>query len=62
MAGSTGFIPDYKDLKRINDRYWFGGDRDTKKEVKGKSTGRTVTQSSRSSSTNRTAPKSNRTR
>jgi len=62
MAGSTGFIPDYKDLKRINDRYWFGGDRDTKKEVKGKGTGRTVTQSSRSSSTNRTAPKSNRTR
>jgi len=62
MAGSAGFIPDYKDLKRINDRYWFGGDRDTKKEVEGKSTGRTVTQSSRSSSTNRTAPKSNRTR
>ena len=61
IAGSIGFIPDYKDLKKLNDRYWFGGNRDTEKKVKGKSTGRTVTQSSRSSSTRRTAPRSNRT-
>jgi hypothetical protein len=62
MAGSMGAIPDYKDLKRINDRYWFGGNRDTEKKTNGKILGRTRTQSSRSSSTGRKAPRSNRIR
>jgi len=67
IAGSLGFIPNYKELKKINDRYWFGGNRDTEKKTtekktKGKILGRTRTQSSRSFSTGRKAPRSNRTR
>ena len=67
IAGSLGFIPNYKELKKINDRYWFGGNRDTEKKTtekktKGKILGRTRTQSSRTSSTGRKAPRSNRTR
>jgi uncharacterized protein YoaH (UPF0181 family) len=62
VAGSLGFIPNYKDLKKINNRYWFGGNRDTEKKTKGKILGRTRTQSSRTSSTGRKAPRSNRTR
>jgi len=62
IAGSLGFIPDYKGLKRINDRYWFGGNRDTEKKTNGKILGRTRTQSSRSSSTGRKANRSNRIR
>ncbi len=62
IAGSLGFIPNYKELKKLNDRYWFGGNRDTEKKTKGKILGRTRTQSSRSSSTGRKAPRSNRTR
>jgi len=67
IAGSLGFIPNYKELKKINDRYWFGGNRDTEKKTtekktKGKILGRTGTQSSRSSQTGRKAPRSNRTR
>ena len=34
IAGSIGLIPNYKDLKKLNDRYWFG---DSSKKSKNKS-------------------------
>ena len=64
FAGSLAIIPSGKTIKRVMNKYYHPKEKEKKekeKKEKGRDTGRTVNQSSRSSSTSRTAPRSNRT-